>query len=174
MAKGFGLTVKLAGDRELMRELRKAAADAPHILGAGVYALASTVATRSKRNAPKDIGTLRASGYATLPRVTGKKVVCDVGHGGPAADYAVPQHERMDYNHTEGGAKYLQRAVESVAASGMKLVARYALIAMQTGAKTPSPFPGLPTNPNDAGPSPRKPKGKTAGGGAAKKRRGRR
>jgi hypothetical protein len=50
--------------------------------------------------------------------VSGDDVSVTLSYGGPASDYAVVQHERLDYKHSVGGPKYLERPLLE-AASGM-------------------------------------------------------
>lgn len=62
------------------------------------------------RTPPRNLrpGTLRASGYVARPQRDGKKISVTMGYGGAAEAYAVVQHERLDYRHTTGQAKYLE------------------------------------------------------------------
>lgn len=89
------------------------------------------------RRAPKETGTLRGSGIAL---VDGKKVATTSNEGGQPkltkgevdfgqmldrmikdivaeivfnVEYATVQHERTDYNHTDGEAKYLEKPLYS-------------------------------------------------------------
>ena len=74
------------------------------------------IMTRSKRDfVPVDQGILRSTGHVTggsprdtLGRFSGKTDVT-LAYGGPAAPYAIVQHERLDFRHTVGEAKYLER-----------------------------------------------------------------
>lgn len=63
---------------------------------------------------PVDIGTLRNSGYAAVPRVSGDKIVGEVGYGGAAASYAVAVHERIEdgvnWKRPGSGPKFLENA----------------------------------------------------------------
>jgi hypothetical protein len=63
------------------------------------------ILTAAKEHCPVDLGNLRASGH-TQREQNGDTVV--IGFGGPAAPYALVQHERLDYHHTVGKAKYLE------------------------------------------------------------------
>ena len=78
----------------------------------GMLEIAQEVMDDSKDNyCPFQFGTLRSSGvvYASDD---GKEVV--LSYGGPgsgAEDYALEQHERMDFVHPIGGPKYLERPV---------------------------------------------------------------
>ena len=59
----------------------------------------------SKELVPVDLGTLKASGHVTADESAG---VVTLGYGGPAADYAIVQHESLDFHHTTGQAKFLE------------------------------------------------------------------
>lgn len=55
----------------------------------------------AQRLAPKDTGALRASGYWEVKNETAK-IIFDT-------PYAAVQHERIDFNHQDGEAKYLEK-----------------------------------------------------------------
>lgn len=60
---------------------------------------------RAQREAPIDVGELRASGFLTVEEL-GDTVTATVGFN---TRYAAEQHERTDYAHPQGGkAKYLE------------------------------------------------------------------
>ena len=80
---------------------------------AALYQGASIIMTEAKKRAPLDVGTLRNSGYVTLPRRDGNDVSVEAGFGGAAKAYAVRQHEETSYNHEVGEAKYLQNAIDA-------------------------------------------------------------
>lgn len=62
------------------------------------------------RTMPKGLvpGTLRASGTVHEPERHGRQVSVTLSYGGAAEAYAEVQHERMDFHHTTGQAKYLE------------------------------------------------------------------
>ena len=64
--------------------------------------------TESKKQCPVDVGTLRSTGHVQGPETSGGHVVVTLGYGGPAAPYAIVQHERLDFHHTVGKAKFLE------------------------------------------------------------------
>ncbi len=79
-------------------------------LAAGLYQEAEQIMGLAKEKyVPVDLGPLRASGYVELPIIKGDQVSVVLGFGGPSAPYALTQHENMDFNHTTGGPKYLER-----------------------------------------------------------------
>ncbi|MFE9232052.1 HK97 gp10 family phage protein [Cellulosimicrobium funkei] len=67
---------------------------------------AKDVLKEAKELAPKDSGELRRSGRVSVEDVAVRVVF--------RAPHAWLQHERLDYQHDDGGPKYLERAVEEV------------------------------------------------------------
>ena len=63
---------------------------------------------KSKDLAPLDTGELRASGYAEFEKAKGR-FVGEVGFG---EIYAAVQHEELEYQHTDGEAKYLEKPLK--------------------------------------------------------------
>jgi len=71
---------------------------------------AEEILTRSRSEVPVDQGILRNDSGVEGPQKNGDRIEVGVWYGdGPAKDYAVPQHERMDFSHVNGGPKYLER-----------------------------------------------------------------
>lgn len=106
----------LRGVPEMVNKLKAIAKNYPDQVGGAIYAEAQIEMTESKRRcpvspvpAPKGVvpGTLRASGRVSLPERNGRDISVVLSYGG-AADYAVVQHERLDFFHTTGQAKYLE------------------------------------------------------------------
>lgn len=81
----------------------------------GLRAIGEEVMTDVKNNrhgkgVPEEDGHLRSSGTVEGPKADGTVVLA---FGGPAAPYAIVQHERVDYHHPDvGEARYLVRGVE--------------------------------------------------------------
>lgn len=123
--------MSLEGADDMQRALARLMAGAVSGAASGLYLGASVIMTDAKKRAPLEYGDLRGSGYVTVPEAgTGERqrdsrgrfisgapaageVAVEMGFGGPAADYAVPQHERTDYAHTDGEAKYLEKALDA-------------------------------------------------------------
>jgi hypothetical protein len=82
-----------------LTEIEKAARDA-------LQATAKDVLKVARKKAPKKEGDLRRSGRVLVDDVTVR-----VSFKDPASWL---QHERLDYQHDEGEAKYLERAVDEV------------------------------------------------------------
>ena len=60
------------------------------------------------KRTPKDVGTLRNTIHVEGPTSSGKKISGAIVAGGPAAPYAIVQHENLQYKHKVGQAKYLE------------------------------------------------------------------
>ena len=82
-----------------LTEIEKAARDA-------LQDAAKEVLKVAKQKAPADTKGLRRSGRVLVDDVTVRVVF--------RSPHAWLQHERLDYKHDEGEAKYLERAVEEV------------------------------------------------------------
>lgn len=65
-------------------------------------------ATRGSTGVPRDTGTLANS----LRAVRVRENMTEISAGGAAAPYALVQHERTDFRHKLGEARYLVRGVE--------------------------------------------------------------
>ncbi len=67
--------------------------------------------TEVVKRTPKDIGTLRNTIHVEGPESSGREITVSIVAGGPAAPYAIVQHENMQYRHTIGQAKYLESVI---------------------------------------------------------------
>lgn len=65
--------------------------------------------SRPGRGVPRDTGALAGSGQVAGPRPD-KSVL--LSFGDQATEYALVQHERLDFHHKVGEARYLVRAVD--------------------------------------------------------------
>ncbi len=104
-----GMNVEWAG----MDKFRALIATAPERVtlasGAAIYEEGNAIMAVSRHLVPVETGTLRASGFVDMPHVEGMTVSVELGYGGAASAYAMIQHERMDYRHRVGQAKYLEQ-----------------------------------------------------------------
>ncbi len=66
----------------------------------------------SLEEVPVKTGALKATGQNILT-VTPHTIACEVGYGSEAAPYALIQHERLDFHHEVGKAKYLEDPVNA-------------------------------------------------------------
>ena len=113
-----------------MRQHLTAARKAAEI---ALYQGGSIVMTEAKKRAPVDFGTLKGSGYVTLPRRQGGETIVEVGFGGAAKAYAKRQHEELSYRHEVGEAKYLENAISHTEAEVRAWVKRVAENALSSG-----------------------------------------
>jgi len=78
----------------------------------------------SKHQVPVDTGVLRSTGHVQLPKEEAGRVSVTLGYGGPAAPYALRQHEELSYRHTVGKAKYLSDPAEAAVAGMDRRIAK--------------------------------------------------
>lgn len=110
---------KVQGLASILSGLRTEPARVNTAMAGALYKEANKIMTRSKELVPVDTGALKNSGYVELPKVEGNTVTVEMGYGGPAAPYALRQHEDLALNHPNGGqALYLAQPFNE-AKSGM-------------------------------------------------------
>lgn len=85
---------------------------------AALYQEALIEQKESMKRTPVDVrkggsggGTLRDSHETSAPYYKGKFLNVDISVGGPAAPYAVVQHEDMSFLHKVGQAKFLESTI---------------------------------------------------------------
>lgn len=97
----------------------------------GLFEIGAVMEGDAKELVPVDTGNLRDSGFTITTSLEhlgpssevsgeaqalveeGGTINAVVGFGGPSAEYAIVQHERTDYHHRIGQAKYLETAVNA-------------------------------------------------------------
>lgn len=84
-----------------------------------VHTAAELLLAASEPLAPVDTGMLKASGKVTSIGGAGvhEAAVSYTAVAPNGYDYAVRQHEQLDYHHQQGQAKYLERPMHSEAAA---------------------------------------------------------
>lgn len=118
-------SVEIEGVAQLAATLNRIGREAPAALGAALYQEAESIMRDSRPLVPVDTGVLRASGVVGLPDLTPTGASVEFGYGGAANQYATIQHERMDYRHASGEAKFLERpTLEAASGMGARLAAR--------------------------------------------------
>ena len=150
------MTVELRGLDAALRRLSDLAEKAPDAVGAGLFLEANNIMADAKTRVPVDQGVLRASGYVAPPVMERGSPVVELGFGGPAASYAVRQHEDTSLRHPDGGeAKFLEKAADQARPGIAGRVAAFARAVLEM------PGRGVPTPPTQHQSDP------GAGGGAA-------
>jgi hypothetical protein len=120
----------------MVRKLKEYAKQYPGRVASAVYIEAGIEMIEAKKRtpvspvpAPKGVvpGTLRASGTVHEPEQNGKKIRVTLSFGGPgsgAEEYAVIQHENLDYYHTVGQAKFLESTLDESAPYMLERIGR--------------------------------------------------
>lgn len=117
------MSFKLEGADALEAQLAKAAKGAREGAARGLELGARQVLDVSNSQVPHEQGDLERDGAASVDSTTLKSAV-SYGRNAETADYAVPQHERMDYRHDPGrNAKYLENAFNSEAGVVSQIIA---------------------------------------------------
>ncbi len=101
--------ISVTGQAQLRAALARATVLAIPALTIAALEEMEIVMAEAKAMTPVDLGILRDSGHVLPPKVSPTSVEITAGFGGAASDYAIVQHERLDYNHPSGGPKFLER-----------------------------------------------------------------
>lgn len=105
----MGASFEINGLKELQATLSKLADEQTQKAAGALYRIAEQIMREAKEQTPVRDGILRASGTVSLPDVGPDGVTVTMGFGGAAEAYAVEQHENLQYRHTVGNAKFLER-----------------------------------------------------------------
>lgn len=133
------IKIGLKGQEAFVAAVNKLKQAYPRAAGAVVYSIATKIMEAAVPLAPKQTGALRQSAYVTPPE-SGR---VEFGFG---VDYAPKVHEETDVRHQEGGAKFLQRAIDMVARRALQESPSVMLNAVRGGGTTPGAgkFPATP------------------------------
>ena len=94
------MPVKITGINELKRILKTADFKIRMAANVEIHKIASAILSESKALVPFDKGILRGSAHLKAGGAASKVVMSQtVEYGGPAAPYALIQHEDLDYFH---------------------------------------------------------------------------
>jgi hypothetical protein len=116
---------KLTGEEAMLRKLRKLERTYPDKMELAITVEAELIMTRSKSSfVPVRLGALRTSGHVEKAERVGRIVLVRLVYGGVSAPYAIIQHERLDFQHKVGEAKYLERPLNQAVPGMAKRMAR--------------------------------------------------
>lgn len=118
MAVG-GMSVQWFGAQAMQARMAAMAARSSLAMANAIFVEAEMIMTASHPLVPVDLGVLRASAIVNQPKIKADGAEVTFGYGGAASDYALIQHERLDYHHEVGQAKYLEQPFMA-ATAGMK------------------------------------------------------
>lgn len=138
------MSVQLKGLNRMLANLKTMPPDMALAAEAGLFEAGSIIQGDAQAITPVDKGNLRGSAFTltqtltqlansaqpsgearSLAKNTPTEIRAVVGFGGPSAPYALVQHERTDYRHTVGEAKYLEKAVQKNASRVPVIVAAH-------------------------------------------------
>ena len=105
--RGTGMIIE--GERQLAAALAASGPIATKAFAAAGVIEMEKVMAEAKAETPVDKGILRDSGHVLPPDIGATEVEITAGFGGAASAYAIVQHERLDYSHPSGNAKFLER-----------------------------------------------------------------
>jgi len=100
----------VTGTEEVVANFKRFGKMSESAMGNALESEAHVILNLSKQIVPTKTGTLKSTGRVDPPKRSHGTVVVDMKYGGgPAADYAVKQHEDMDLRHKPGEqAKFLE------------------------------------------------------------------
>lgn len=108
MAGSGSVSFKVEGLSQILQRFGRLERDVDTAAGRGLRLCGEDIMSDSQAQVPVDTGVLKASGSVLGPTGNGYGWTVEAGYGGAASAYARPQHEREDYRHTVGKAKYLE------------------------------------------------------------------
>ena len=123
-----GLRVSVTGLSAFTRRLGAVATKLPDAMAAELYRDMVGVMLESQKIVPYDEGDLHDSGETDRPEVDGGSVSVTLHYGSGSVDYALIQHENLEYHHPQGGqAKFLETPLHAWSDNGPKAVTERAL-----------------------------------------------
>lgn len=126
----IAFSAKLTGFKQIDEVLGKLRTQGLKVMGGALYTEAEDVMTVSKDTwVPVEFGILKSTGHVELPVLESNVVSVRLAYGGPAAPYAVIQHEDAGLHHPgQGRPFYLSGPVlEATPTLGQRLARRWGL-----------------------------------------------
>ena len=106
---------------KVIGNMKKLEKGVPLLAAAALYQEALIEQKESMKRTPVDVttkrggGSLRDSHETSAPYWKGKFLNVDIQVGGPAAPYAIVQHENIEFFHKVGQAKFLESTINESA-----------------------------------------------------------
>lgn len=111
------------GQTELLGSLDKVAEGSKAGARKGLILAAENTLGVSNKQVPYEEGDLARDGGTSIDDETLRAAV-SYGRTADTKDYAVPQHERLDYKHDSGrNAKFLENAMNSTRSQNVEIIA---------------------------------------------------
>ncbi len=102
------MEIRVTGTERLTQRLMRYRDRGPKAMAAALFQIGEQIMGDAKELVPVDTGALRASGVVWTPTVTPERMEVGLSFGGPAAPYALVQHEDLTFFHDDGQAKFLE------------------------------------------------------------------
>jgi hypothetical protein len=117
-----GISLEIKGVPEMKAKLKRLVDTYAEASAAALYMMGLRALAIAIRKTPVDTGRLRATNYCAPPEVAqGGMMTVTLGFG---TAYGIYVHERTDLKHTSGEAKFLQKALDEIAAGYLPTIAR--------------------------------------------------
>lgn len=122
------IRVRTTGLDQLSARLNQLAQNLPDAVGQELYRDMVGVMFESQKIVPYEFGDLHDSGEVDRPEVTSTRASVKSHYGSATVDYALIQHENLEYHHPQGGqAKFYEVPFMAWAESGPRDVVERAL-----------------------------------------------
>jgi hypothetical protein len=118
------LTFDLKGTADVQGKIAAALLTMRDKAEAALSQVAEQEMTESKKRVPVDTGTLRDSGHVQQPERDAEGISVTMGYGGAAEDYAIVQHENLEFHHKVGQAKFLESVLQESAPYLLERIAK--------------------------------------------------
>jgi len=105
------MRLTVTGEKEVQAEIARMSVRYPGAFAAALYSEGVGIYNEARNRVPVDSGYLRDSAYVTKPNPKAQNISLEVGFG---AEHASLQHQKTEYRHTQGQAKYLQNTMEKL------------------------------------------------------------
>lgn len=103
MPDAITATLNLNGWGRLENAFRRAPTETVNAVSFALTKAATKVFNESQEQVPVRQGTLRSTGFVSpVASLGGGFLATNISYGGPAAPYAVEQHDNLLYNHAPG------------------------------------------------------------------------
>lgn len=135
------LSLEVSGVDQIAREVERSIVKYEAATRVALYQVAVEIAAEAERLTPVSSGELQESMYVTA--VTGRQPAVELGYG---AEHAPIVHEEQWVHHEQGEAKFLQKAIDGLAASLLERLRGHIAANVERGGSAvfSSRFPAVP------------------------------
>lgn len=108
-----GIEFSLVGTKALMAAMQALASRTPTIAAEALEVEADIELAASEPLVPELSGDLKDSGKRHPAVIADGDISVRITYGGPTVPYAVIQHEKLQYEHDDGEAKWLENTLRA-------------------------------------------------------------